>query len=128
LTAAPRTVLVVDDRRDVAEIMAELCRDLGYDAVVGEDGAGMHDLLARHRPDCVIVDVMMPGEDGYEALKQIASFDAAMPVLLVTGHGDDWLRIGETLGRAQGLAALRTAAKPLRATTIAAFLGVVGAR
>jgi DNA-binding response OmpR family regulator len=102
--------------------MAEICRALGYEAVVGEDGTRMHALLERYRPDFVIVDLMMPEQDGFEALKEVARFDTAIPVLLVTGHGDDWLRIGETLGRAQGLATVRTAAKPVRLPAIAAFL------
>jgi CheY-like chemotaxis protein len=123
-----RTVLVVDDRKDVAATMADMCRAFGFEAVIGEDGVGMLALLDRHRPDCVICDVMMPDQDGYEALKEIASYDVGLPVLLVTGHGDDWLRIGETLGRAQGLAHVRTAAKPVRAPAIAAFLEAIPLR
>ena len=121
-------VLVVDDRRDVAATMADLCRAFGCEAVIGEEGAEMFALLTKHQPDCVICDVMMPGQDGYEALKEIAMFNGAIPVLLVTGHGDDWLRIGETLGRAQGLQMVHTAAKPVRAAAIAAFLEAVKAR
>ncbi len=115
-------VLIVDDRKDVAATMADLCRAFGFAAEVGEDGIGMLALLERHRPAAVIVDVMMPDQDGYEALKEVARFDQALPVLLVTGHGDDWLRIGQTLGRAQGLSAVQTAAKPVRAPVLRAFL------
>ena len=118
-------MLIVDDRKDVAATMADICRAFGYTAEIGEDGVGMFALLERHDPSCVIVDVMMPDQDGYEALKEVARFNPALPVLLVTGHGDDWLRIGQTLGRAQGLAAVHTAAKPVRAPTIRAFLDSV---
>lgn len=102
--------------------MADLCRAFGFTAEIGEDGVGMLALLQRHRPAAVIVDVMMPDQDGYEALKEVAQFNQALPVLLVTGHGDDWLRIGQTLGRAQGLAAVQTASKPVRAAVLRAFL------
>ena len=119
------TVLIVDDRKDVAETMAELCRAFGRTAAVGADGIGMLALLEQHHPACVIVDVMMPDQDGYEALKDIARFNPAMPVLLVTGHGDDWLRIGRTLGKAQGLTTVHTAAKPVRAPALRAFLDEV---
>ncbi len=115
-------VLIVDDRKDVAATMADLCRAFGFAAEVGEDGVGMFALLEQHRPAAVIVDVMMPDQDGYEALKEVARFDQALPVLLVTGHGDDWLRIGQTLGRAQGLSAVQTASKPVRAPVLRAFL------
>ena len=122
------TVLVVDDRKDVAATMAEICRSLGFEAVLGDEGEGMFTMLELHRPSCVICDVMMPGQDGYEALREIARFDPTLPVLLVTGHGDDWLRIGQTLGRAHGLTMVHTAAKPVRVPAIAAFLEAVRAR
>lgn|GEM_PF-3992698 len=105
--------------------MAELCRAFGHDAAVGEDGMGMFALLEHHHPACVVLDVMMPDQDGYEALKDIARFNPALPVLLVTGHGDDWLRIGRTLGKAQGLTTVHTAAKPVRAPALRAFLDEV---
>jgi DNA-binding NtrC family response regulator len=117
-----RTVLVVDDRQDVAETLADMCRAFGFTAEVAEQGVGMLALLQRHRPDCVIVDVMMPGQDGYEALKEIAVFAPTLPVLLVTGHGDSWLQMGETLARAHGLTAVQTAAKPVRVQAVESFL------
>lgn len=123
-TALP-TVLIVDDRKDVAATLADICRACGFEAEIAAEGLGMRALLERHRPGCVIVDVMMPDQDGYEALKEIASFDPALPVMLVTGHGDNWLQIGVTLGRAHGLAALSTAAKPVRVQAVRAFLDSV---
>jgi CheY-like chemotaxis protein len=125
---ALRTVLVVDDRKDVAATIADMCLAFGFQAVIGEEGEGMFALLERHRPDCVICDVMMPGQDGFEALREIARFDPAVPVLLVTGHGDTWLTMGQTLGRAQGLLLIHTAAKPVRASALQTFLEAVPAR
>ena len=127
-TALP-TVLIVDDRKDVAATLADMCRAFGFEADIAEEGVSMGALLERHHPGCVIVDLMMPDQDGYEALKEIAGVDPALPVLLVTGHGDNWLQIGVTLGRAHGLASLSTAAKPVRAQAVRSFLdGVAGAR
>ena len=125
---AASTVLIVDDRKDVAATMADMCRAFGFAADIAEAGVGMRVLLERHRPGCVIVDVMMPDQDGYEALKDIAGFDPALPVMLVTGHGDNWLQIGVTLGRAHGLAALHTAAKPVRAQVVRQFLESVSGK
>ncbi|WP_264713677.1 response regulator [Limobrevibacterium gyesilva] len=126
--ASAQTVLVVDDRKDVAVTLAEMCRACGFDAEVAEDGVGMLGLLQRHRPSCVIVDVMMPDQDGYEAMKDIARFDPSLPVMLVTGHGDVWLQMGVTLGRAQGLTAVHTATKPVRVHAVRAFLETVASR
>ena len=126
--ASPRSVLVVDDRKDVAATMAEMCVALGFEPSIGAEGENMAVLLDLHHPTCVICDVMMPGQDGFEALKEIVRYDPTLPVLLVTGHGDPWLKIGETLGRAQGLSMIHTAAKPLRLATMRAFLDAVAGR
>ena len=123
--AAP--VLVVDDRRDVAETLADMCRALGRAAETSAESIDLRMLLDRYRPAGLIIDVMMPDHDGYEALKEIAAYDPALPVLLVTGYGDTWLRMGVTLGRAHGLTALHTAAKPVRADTVRRFLAGIAA-
>ena len=123
---SPRSVLVVDDRKDVAEALADMCRACGFAAEIAEQGVGILRELQRYNPACAIVDVMMPGQDGYEALREIARHDPTLPVLLVTGHGNDWLTMGITLGRAQGLTRVQTAAKPVRLAVVQAFLSDVG--
>ncbi|HEY0418168.1 MAG TPA: response regulator [Acetobacteraceae bacterium] len=126
-TASGQTVLVVDDRRDVAATLAEMCRAEGYAAAIAEEGVDIRTLVERYRPAALIIDVMMPDQDGYEALKEIAAFDPALPVLLITGYGDTWLRMGATLGRAHGLRMLETAAKPVRTETVRQFLAKIPA-
>jgi CheY-like chemotaxis protein len=120
-------VLVIDDRQEVATTIAAMCRAIGFRAVAASDGEPIRVLLERHHPDCLIVDIMMPDEDGYEALKEVATFDPRIGVLLVTGYGDTWLRMGVTLGRAQGLQLVQSAAKPMRADDIRKFLAAVTA-
>jgi CheY-like chemotaxis protein len=122
MTDPTRKVLVLDDRPEVATTLADMCRACGFEAEVAEQGLGMRALLDRHRPRCVIVDVMMPVQDGYEALKEIAAYEPELPVLLVTGHGESWLQMGEQLGRAHGLSALHSAAKPVRMHAVREFL------
>ena len=120
-------VLVVDDRKDVAAVLAEMCRAYGFSAKVAENDVDMLTLLQRHHPAGVIVDMMMPHQDGFEAMKEIAQYDRFLPVMLVTGYGDAWLQMGFTLGRAQGLTTVHTAAKPVRALAVRGFLEIVSA-
>ena len=120
-------VLVLDDRTDVATTLAAMCRAIGFRAEAASDGRPVRVLLERFHPDCLIVDIMMPDEDGFEALKEVATFDSRIGVLLVTGHGDTWLRMGLTLGRAQGLQLVQAAAKPVRADDIRRFLAAMTA-
>ena len=125
--AGKKLALVVDDRTDVAATIAAMCRAMGFRAEAASGGEPVRVLLERFRPDCLIVDIMMPDEDGFEALKEVAAFDSRIAVLLVTGHGDTWLRMGVTLGRAQGLQLVQAAAKPVRADDIRRFLAAVAA-
>jgi len=122
---AERLVLVVDDRKDVAATLADMCRAYGFAAAVADADVSMLALLQRHRPAGVIVDMMMPHQDGFEAMKEIAQYDRCLPVMLVTGYGDAWLQMGFTLGRAQGLTTVHTAAKPVRAHAVRGFLEIL---
>ena len=124
-SAIHASVLVLDDHPDVAATLAELCRSLGYDAVATDQAGDIRALLERHMPSALIIDVMMPDQDGYEALKEIAAFRPDLPVLLVSGYGETWLRVGITLGQAHGLSALQTASKPLRPKTLRDFLATL---
>src|ERR1700722_15585474 len=72
-------VLVVDDRKDVAAVLAEMCRAYGFSAKVAENDVDMLTLLQRHHPAGVIVDMMMPHQDGFEAMKEIAQYDRFLP-------------------------------------------------
>jgi CheY-like chemotaxis protein len=119
------TVLVVDDRPEVAATIAGMCRDLGFDGVASDGREDIRTLLDRHAPAALIVDVMMPDQDGYEVLKVIARVNPDLPVLLVTGYGDTWLRMGVTLAEGHGLRTMSTAAKPVRRETLLDFLSVL---
>lgn len=121
-SATESMVLVLDDHPDVAATLAELCRSLGHPALAVDQPGDIRGLLERYTPSALIIDVMMPDQDGYEALKEIAAFRPDLPVLLVSGYGETWLEVGITLGRAHGLSALQAAAKPLRSETLRKFL------
>jgi len=122
-----RIVIVDDDpdSRDLLQTVLEQRSALVFDAETASDAFA---LLERERPDVLISDIAMPEEDGYEALREIANYNPGMPVMLITGHGETWLRMGATLGRAHGLEYIETAIKPIRAEAIREFLTVVRQR
>jgi len=84
-------VLVVDDNPESLEMVAALLRTRGFDVDTAVDGPGALDSLDRHRPDVVLLDVMMPAMSGMEVLDRIRASPqhAAIPVILVTGRSSD---------------------------------------
>lgn len=66
-----KTVLVVDDEPALRSILHDILQDEGYRVLLAPDGLGLAELVARERPDLVLMDVMMPGSDGREAYRQL---------------------------------------------------------
>lgn len=97
--SARRRILVVDDNVDAAHSLALLLERLGYDVQVAHDGHAALEAARMNRPHIVLLDINMPGVDGYrvvERLRREARF-ADVPMIAVTGAGgpDDVRRSGE---------------------------------
>jgi len=85
---ADRTVLVVDDEEAIAEAVRARLESEGLRVLVALDGPEAIRLHAEHRPDLVILDLMLPGMDGLEVCKTIQK-DAWTPVLMLTARTDE---------------------------------------
>ena len=84
-------VLVVDDSRDCAESLALLVRLWGHEAVVAYDGPAALEAARARAPDVVLLDIAMPGMDGYELarrLRLVAGMEKAV-LIAITGRGSE---------------------------------------
>src|SRR6266540_4076304 len=82
------TVLVVDDIAAMAEQYAyDLKRVGGYEALIARSGRDALDILEREVVDCVILDLEMPGMDGFEVLRAMERRGFRIPVIVYTGTG-----------------------------------------
>jgi CheY-like chemotaxis protein len=81
--ARPVRVLVCDDNRDAADTLGELVRVFGYEAVVCYDGPSAVAAAASFRPDVCLLDLLMPGADGYTLAGWLREQAGGRPVLLV---------------------------------------------
>ena len=64
-------ILIVDDDRDILELLEERLSSLGFRAVTAADGASMFANLERQRFDCILLDIMLPGEDGLSLCRRL---------------------------------------------------------
>ena len=89
--AHARCVLVADDNRDGADIMALLLQQYGYDVSVAHSGPDAVAAAARNKPEIVILDIGMPGMSGYEVAQRIRAEPWGRQMLLIalTGWGQE---------------------------------------
>ena len=85
------TVLVVDDDPSVRRLVCDVLQAYGYSTVDAADGFSALRLVQSERPDCVVLDVMMPGLDGHAVLTRIRESDGGrdLPVVMLTAAADD---------------------------------------
>jgi len=83
-----KTVLVVDDERNIVELLRLYLEKEGFAVVAAADGPAALELHARHDPDLVVVDLMLPGLDGFEVCREIRR-RGDTPVLMLTARTDD---------------------------------------
>ena len=90
--AAPISLLLVDDERTLREPLAEYLSGQGFSVREAESAAAARSLLANEAPDLVLMDIMMPGEDGLSLCRHVAE-TRGLPVILLTAKGEAMDRI-----------------------------------
>jgi CheY-like chemotaxis protein len=82
--------LVADDEAEVRRLIGEVLAEAGFETLSARDGLELLELAARHRPQLIVADVMMPGMDGYTAVARLRGEAAtvAIPVIMLTGCSD----------------------------------------
>jgi len=84
----PRRIVVIDDNVDAAESLAMLLRLKGHEVHVAYDGPAGVELALKAAPDCVLVDIGLPGIDGYEVAKRLRARDRdGLLLVALTGYG-----------------------------------------
>ncbi len=81
-------ILIADDNRDGAQSLALMLDLEGYDVRTAADGLEALEIAEEFQPDVVLLDIGMPGIDGYETAKRISSRDRTVLIVIVTGYSD----------------------------------------
>ena len=78
-----KTVLIADDEPDILEIISYNLRNEGYETITAKDGNEALQKATVHKPDLIILDVMMPNKNGMEVCKQLRSLPAFQNTLII---------------------------------------------
>ncbi|MGB2894604.1 MAG: response regulator [Anaerolineales bacterium] len=96
-----KTILMVDDNPIIRDSVDEILTLSGYTSLTAADGVEALELMASHKPDLIISDIMMPRMDGYaffEALKDIREW-STIPFIFLTARGEKMdIRSGYRMG------------------------------
>lgn len=91
--SSPTRVLIVEDDESTAEAMAFHMRAAGMDPVVANDGlAGLRSLRSEP-PDAVVLDLMLPGVDGWHVIRQVREWAPRLPIIVVTARTNEHDRV-----------------------------------
>ena len=85
-------LLVVDDDSETRELLSLYLGQQGFDVAVVEDGKAMDAWLVDHSTDLVILDLMLPGEDGLSIARRLQS-DHRLPIVMISARGEELDRI-----------------------------------
>lgn len=85
-----RTVLIVDDERDILDLIAFNLRQDGFSVLTADNGLTAMDIMAKEHPDLVILDWMMPSMDGLEVCRRLRKNPetSRLPVIMLTAKSD----------------------------------------
>jgi CheY-like chemotaxis protein len=113
-------ILVVDDELETRQLLELALKRMGHVAVAVPDGFSALAEIEAETPDAILLDIMMPGIDGYETLRRLRSLPAGqdVPVIVITASQES--NLGKRVAAAKGNACLR---KPVSLAVLKEVIG-----
>ncbi len=84
----PKTILVIEDEKPIQSVLKAFLADAGYSVLLAGDGAEGLEKFHQHRPDLVLLDVLLPGIDGFAVCKTLRQ-ESRVPIIMLTALDDD---------------------------------------
>ncbi len=92
-SARPDKLLVVDDDARIRDLLRRYLAQEGFDVVVADDGKALTRILLRESVDLIVLDLMLPGEDGLSICRRLRAAGDRTPIIMLTAKGEDVDRI-----------------------------------
>ena len=86
-------ILVVDDDARIRDLLHRYLSHEGFEVMIAEDGKGLQRILLRETVDLIVLDLMMPGEDGLSICRRLRASNDRTPIIMLTAKGEDVDRI-----------------------------------
>jgi len=109
-----RTILIIDDEPDMLHLLERILTAEGYQVKLATDGIYGISILREEEPDLVLLDIMMPGPDGFTVIGRIREY-SNVPIIMITGKRDM-----ETIKKTIDLGADDFVKKPFRPAELVA--------
>jgi len=111
------TILIVDDSKTDAYVHAGMLKDLGHEISFAEDGEKGLEMATSTRPDLILMDIIMPGQNGFQVTRKLSKNPetADIPIIIISSKHDETDKI---YGQRQG--AVEYLVKPVEADALVA--------
>ena len=86
-------ILIVDDDARIRDLLRRYLAQEGFDVILAEDGKALSRIMLRDSVDLIVLDLMMPGEDGLSICRRLRAANDRTPIIMLTAKGEDVDRI-----------------------------------
>ena len=91
--ARPDRIVVVDDDARIRDLLRRYLTQEGFEVLLAEDGKALNRLLTRETVDLIVLDLMLPGEDGLSICRRLRAANDRTPIIMLTAKVEDVDRI-----------------------------------
>jgi two-component system phosphate regulon response regulator OmpR len=93
ISARSDKIVIVDDDARIRDLLRRYLTQEGFEVIVAEDGKALNRILLRDAVDLIVLDLMMPNEDGLSICRRLRAANDSTPIIMLTAKGEDVDRI-----------------------------------
>ena len=94
-------ILIVDDDALVIESLTTVLEDAGYNTISSSDGRQVGKLISSEHPDLILLDIVMPAQEGIETIMSLRKENITLPIFAMSSYEQDYLEMAKRLGADQ---------------------------
>ena len=115
-------LLIVDDQRGIATVVGQIAETLGFEVRIMTSSVDATEVFLEFRPNIVFLDMIMPTKDGIDVLNEILLTDIPTRIILASGAGEAYLKLGKGVAHLHGNDQVLLLRKPFRRAELIAAL------